>query len=116
MKTYALAVLAATTLAGCAGYGATSKQIFLPEGNVGFTINCDGQDSDWGACYDEAGKICGPYGYKKIEKTYEKGRDEEAYGVYKAGRTARGRTTHNRNLIITCGAGWVPATVSATTK
>ncbi|HEX2859665.1 MAG TPA: hypothetical protein VHP58_05670 [Alphaproteobacteria bacterium] len=100
----------AAMMAGCVG----NTPIVLEDGSAGYSVYCDGGYYAWGDCYEEAGKLCGSAGYKKLEKTYEKGRESDSYGVYKAGRGSQSRTTHNRNMIIACNAGSVSATVPVT--
>ena len=34
----------------------------LPDGSEGYSINCNGEDSDWADCYNQAADKCGgPY-------------------------------------------------------
>lgn len=45
-------------LAGCV----TSKPVNLPNGQIGYVIQCDGAARDMGDCMNHAGKLCGgPY-------------------------------------------------------
>lgn len=40
--------------AGCGG-GRTAR---LPDGSEGFSVNCNGMDSDWAECYNQAADMC----------------------------------------------------------
>lgn len=47
---------------------ATSKEIVLPSGEKGYTVNCGTYEGNsWSACYEKAGEIC-PTGYDILEK------------------------------------------------
>lgn len=78
---------------GCA----TSREIFMPDGGKGHSINCSGAALNWGICYEKAGEICGARGYDIIAG----GSDQSAiisgnqYGVY-------GSSIMNRSMLIKC--------------
>jgi hypothetical protein len=57
-----LVVAGLATLAGCT----TAKDIYLPDGTLGYNVDCDTITPDSAACYQKAGEICGAKGYTLI--------------------------------------------------
>ena len=59
--------------------GVTSKQIYLPSGEIGYNIDCsDTQDAKimgikmgWGKCYERASDYCQERGYTIVERTVD---------------------------------------------
>lgn len=60
-----LLILALTTMASLQGC-ATATQTYLPDGRMGFNLNCSGTAGNWGMCQEKAGEICGSKGYDII--------------------------------------------------
>jgi hypothetical protein len=105
-------VIAALALAGC--MGVYNKEVYLADGSKGFAINCDGDYADWNTCLNEAGKICGPYGYKEIERHDEKGYRKQGV-AYSGYRDSYSSSTRGRSMVIACNPGRfvpVPATTA----
>ena len=92
-KTQWIILLVIAILCGCA----TAKQIYAPDGKLGYSIDCSGSALNWGMCYEKAGDICGTKGYDIIEKTGDQGAMVAGtqYGLY-------GGSVLSRNLIIKC--------------
>lgn len=86
-------LLVLIVLAGCA----TSKPIFLPSGQRGFAIKCDGSARSWNGCYELAGRMCGAAGYDIVNRQGESSPSVVAnqYGLI------AGDTVH-RSLLIAC--------------
>jgi len=59
--------LIVTFLSGCA----TARKTHTSDGKVGYIIDCSGNASTWGKCYERAGDICGVKGYEILEKISE---------------------------------------------
>lgn len=57
-----MALVSITSLQGCA----TASQTYLPDGRMGFNLNCSGSMLNWGVCQEKAGEICGARGYDVI--------------------------------------------------
>lgn len=84
---------AMVVLSGCA----TAKQLYTPDGQLGYNVNCSGSALNWGNCYEKAGEICGAKGFDIIDKTGEQGAmvSGNQYGVY-------GGSVQSRSLVIKC--------------
>jgi hypothetical protein len=92
MKTI-FALLAVTTLAGCA----TSTQTYAPDGGQAHSINCSGAALTWGQCYEKAGSICKERGYDVV------GGGSDANGVVTANNgSAVGVRGSTRSMVIKC--------------
>lgn len=79
---------------GCA----TAKQIYTPDGELGYHVNCSGNALNWGMCFEKAGEVCGDRGYKIIERSGDESGTTviaNQYGLF------GGSMTH-RSLIIKC--------------
>ena len=48
---------------------ATVSETYLPSGEKGYNIGCDGSAMSWNLCYEKAGEICKARGYHVIKKT-----------------------------------------------
>jgi hypothetical protein len=73
-------------LVGCT----SSNQIVLPNGEIGFTVDCGGTANSWSSCYEEAGEVC-PIGYEILEQNEERIQIGSSPGI-------------NRMLVISCGS------------
>ena len=51
---------------------ATVSETYLPSGNKGYNIGCDGSALSWDLCYNKAGEICKSRGYRVIKKSGDK--------------------------------------------
>lgn len=96
MKVFALLIISASAsiwLSGCA----TADKIYTSDGRIGYSISCNGEVLDWGACYKKAGKICGARGYDVLSKSGNKGSTFSAnqYGAY-------GGSVIYRSMVIAC--------------
>lgn len=60
-----LLLLPVFLLFGCA----TSSQTYLPDGRVGYSINCSGSGLNMGMCYEKAADICKTQGYDIIHQS-----------------------------------------------
>ena len=81
------------TLTGCVDVEPT----YTANGQRGYTIDCSGDLSTWGECYEEAGATCGAKGYKVLEKLT----DSES-NTYADKDVLSSSSSHTRNLIIKC--------------
>lgn len=54
-----LTFISIVSLFGCA----TSSQTYLPDGRIGYSINCSGSALNMGMCYEKAAEICKNNGY-----------------------------------------------------
>ncbi|MEA2078991.1 MAG: hypothetical protein U9P00_03885 [Pseudomonadota bacterium] len=89
----ALPIVLVVLLTACA----TSKEVDIEEGQRGYSIDCSGDDLNWGMCYEKAGDICGEQGFEILDKTGGTGVVVAGikYGVY-------GESGLNRGMIIKC--------------
>jgi hypothetical protein len=89
-------IAALAALAGCAS---STTMTYLPNGDTGFAINCSGSDasSTWGTCYEQAGQVCGAYGYDVISKDVDNGATSGGSigGVF-------GANVKNRSMVVRC--------------
>ena len=86
---------ASLTMSGCA----VSRQVVMPSGQHGYTINCSGAAMTWANCYEKAGDTC-PQGYDVAEKSDEHGGPVVAanrYGLF-------GAPVMDRTMLIQCKA------------
>lgn len=58
MRHYFLIILSVTSLIGCA----STKKTIMPNGLVGYSIDCSGTAVSMNTCYEKAGELC-PNGY-----------------------------------------------------
>jgi len=93
MKRVGLIITAALALSSCA----TAKQTYMPDGRIGYAINCSGQSLSWGDCYQKIGEICGSEGYDILERSGEEGSTLSAnqFGFY-------GGSVVTRSLVAAC--------------
>lgn len=89
----ALVGLMAVLASGCA----TSKTIYLPSGQQGHSISCDGSALSWSLCYEKAGKICGQKGYDIFQKD-----GEETPMITGSPYLITGGAIVTRTLVIAC--------------
>lgn len=96
MKVIVLFIAAAGVcfwLSGCA----SADKLRTPDGQIGYSVSCNGAMLDWGACYEKAGEICGARGYEVFSKSDSKGATyfENQFSAY-------GGTAIYRNMVIAC--------------
>lgn len=93
MNARSVLVALSVGLASCA----TQKNVYLPDGRQGYSINCSGAALTWELCYAKAGEICQAKGYDIVSKTGEQGTAVTGtqYGVF-------GGSTYNRSMMIAC--------------
>jgi len=76
---------------------ATSKEIVLPSGEKGYTVNCGTYEGNsWSACYEKAGEIC-PSGYDILEKI--ESNDKQLVAT---GNLLQTLDDDKRSLVISC--------------
>jgi hypothetical protein len=80
-------------LCGCA----TSKSIYLPSGEKGYSISCNGSVLDWSHCFEKAGEICGTRGYQVFDRNGQVG---STFAVTQFGAT--GGSVIYRTILIKC--------------
>jgi hypothetical protein len=51
-------------IAGCA----VSKQTYMPDGSLGYSISCNGSAVGMNVCFEKAGEVCGSKGYSLINR------------------------------------------------
>ena len=61
-------IIVFSIISGCA----TVSETYLPNGNKGYNIGCDGSALSWDLCYNKAGEICKSRGYRVINKSGDK--------------------------------------------
>ncbi|CAB3802421.1 hypothetical protein [Pararobbsia alpina] len=98
-RSLAAGLACAATLLAAACNTTSTKQTYLPSGDVGFTVNCSGDSSgsSWAACYKEAGEACGAYGYDVVSK--------DGDGGAPAGGSLGGMLSSNvknRSMLVRC--------------
>ena len=93
IQTLSLTIAGTLLIGGCAD----SEPVFTSSGKKGHSIDCSGELSTWGDCYEKAGELCGERGYRTLEKLGDK---ESSIFADKEGLF--GASTHTRNLIIQC--------------
>jgi hypothetical protein len=54
----------ALALLGCA----SSKETYLPDGRMGYSISCDGAAVGINVCFEKAGDLCGAKGYDVVNR------------------------------------------------
>ncbi|HEU4344750.1 MAG TPA: hypothetical protein VFU31_24610 [Candidatus Binatia bacterium] len=79
------------------GACATSSQTYTPDGKVGHSIACSGTALSWGHCYEKAGQICGPKGYRVVAGGADQG--ALAAGTQQAFFAG---STISRSMVIQC--------------
>lgn len=87
-------ILLLLLLAGCAS---TAKEIHLPDGSLGQSIDCSGTARTWGNCYERAGRICGTRGYEVVA-----GGSEQGALVSANQQMMIGGSTMFRTMVIKC--------------
>ncbi|MDD2898378.1 MAG: hypothetical protein PHI31_06660 [Desulfuromonadaceae bacterium] len=60
-------LLIVIVLSGCA----SARKTYTSDGKQGYSIDCSGNASTWGKCYERAGDTCGNKGYVVLEKMGE---------------------------------------------
>lgn len=91
MKT--IIAIACLTLAACT----SASKTHTPDGKVGHSINCSGNFTSWGGCYEKAGALCGAKGYTVLA-----GGTEHGAAVGGTQGSFFGGTTATRNMLINC--------------
>jgi hypothetical protein len=66
-----LILLSALALSACA---APLRPTYMPDGRVGYAIQCSGQYLNWAACYQYAGDTCGTSGYEIVHASGDEAR------------------------------------------
>ena len=85
--------LIAVLLGGCA----IARKTYTSDGKEGYILNCSGNASTWGKCYERAGDLCGEKGYEVLEKIGETLTSSTSNILEQ-----HSGTDINRNLIIKC--------------
>ena len=62
-----LLIFSLIVLAACA----ISREMYLPDGSVGYNIQCDGSANSMSNCFQKAGEICGSNGYILLNREGE---------------------------------------------
>jgi len=88
-----IAAALAFLVVGCAD----SEPTFTSSGQKGHSIDCSGEFSTWGECYEKAGELCGARGYRVLEKMGDK-----ESNIFAGKDILSGTSTNTRSLIIQC--------------
>ncbi len=101
MNRIAGVVLGLVVALGSLSLGActTSRQIVLPSGQTGYTVDCSGSNLSWSHCYRKAGRVCGR-GYTVSQKSDNHGGHPvvgDLFGLV-------GGSVVDRSLLIQCRA------------
>lgn len=94
-----MVVIGGCLLASCT----TWKQVVLPSGETGFTVDCSGTNLTWSHCFQKAGRAC-PQGYdvaEKLDKHGGKVAVGDLYGML-------GGSVVDRSMLIHCKSGTAP--------
>ena len=84
-------------LEGCT----TSKSVYLPDGRLGYSINCSGTALDWGSSLQKAGEKCGAARYELLMRDERTGQTTiVTVNPYLAQGT--GAPTVTREMVIAC--------------
>lgn len=59
MRNLVLIVACATLLGACA----SARRTYLPDGRLGYAVQCSNNDESWTDCYRWAGNACGGRGF-----------------------------------------------------
>jgi hypothetical protein len=62
-----LCLSSVVTLGGCA----IAREMYLPDGSVGYNIQCDGSANSISNCFQKAGELCGSKGYALLNREGE---------------------------------------------
>lgn len=54
------------TISGCT----QPKQLFLEDGTVGYSVNCNGTANDWADCYNKSSRICNNMYHVKSQNSF----------------------------------------------
>ena len=93
IKKISIAAVVTLLLVGCAD----SEPTFTSSGQRGHSIDCSGEFSTWGDCYEKAGELCRARGYRVLEKMGDK-----ESNVFADKNILSGTSTNTRSLIIQC--------------
>jgi hypothetical protein len=93
MRLLSLFLITLVSISGCT----TGSKTYMPDGRVGYSINCSGTAFSWGNCFEKAGEICGSLGYDILSQAGEQGSVASANqsGFY-------GGSVMTRSLLIAC--------------
>jgi hypothetical protein len=80
-------------LCGCA----TSKSTYLPSGEKGYSISCNGAVLNWNHCFERAGEICATRGYQILDRSDQVG---STLAITQFGAT--GGSVIYRTILIKC--------------
>ena len=80
-----------------AGCMATSRNLYLPDGQAGFAVNCSGERLDWDSCHEKATVLCTTQAYRVVDQQEQHGQRTTVTtaGVYTV-------PTVSRSMLITC--------------
>lgn len=71
-------------LIGCA----TAREMYLPDGSIGYNIQCDGSANSISNCFQKAGELCGSRGYALLNREGEMVPFGTSTGSVNANRTS----------------------------
>jgi hypothetical protein len=89
--------LAAVALGLSLGACTTSRQIVLPSGQQGFTVDCSGTNLSWSHCYRKASRVCGQ-GYVISHRISGRGNHPVVGDLF----GLMGGSVSDRSLLIQC--------------
>jgi len=90
-------LVSALALVGCA----PSREIYLPDGSVGYNIQCDGTANSISNCFQKAGELCRSKGYSLLNREGEMVPFGTSTGAQGANVTQAGAFV-SRTLFIKC--------------
>ena len=76
---------------------AVAKKTYMPDGRVGYTVDCSGSAMTWASCYEKSGETCGSKGYDILSQGGDQGSIMSA-GAY----SSFGGSVITRTLIAAC--------------
>jgi hypothetical protein len=85
---------AMTALSACA---AVPEHTYMPDGRLGYAVQCSGQYSSWAACYHWAGERCGDKGYEIVHASGDQARSSVSTPY-----ASLGTPVITRSMVVAC--------------
>lgn len=90
-----MSLFSALALSACA---APLKHTYMPDGRLGYAIDCSGQGNSWVGCYQLAGELCGVSGYDIMQIASDEARISSSTPYASISNTVVTRT-----MVVACG-------------
>lgn len=100
-RTLPIAACAALVAAAALLSSCSTQMTYMPDGRVGYTVDCSASYESWADCFGRAGKACGPMGYDIFSKDTD--RRQQIYANADADSAhVDGGSYANRSLVVAC--------------